>query len=170
MIRRLLFDLPDWLDLCGVRADEPVVAAVEGQRLVAAAGRRHARPEDLLRLAQVTGGAMASVQGSLDRARLLVPKPQEWKGQVPKQVHQARTLRALGLDPVKHGSGASGYCRPSVEPSPLLGSQGAFSVRGSDWKHVCDAVGLALWAAKRVIIVTVAPAFLAGQILPTVSA
>lgn len=95
------------------------------------------RAADLIALAVVSGAAVASSQAAMPscagRGRLVLPS--EWKGQVPKQVHQARILRRAGME----FEAANGYCVPS-----LPWGQG---LKKASYKHLVDAFGLCLFGS-----------------------
>lgn len=109
-------------------------SVVEGQEIYQGS---EVRVSDLLNLAQVAGAA-AGVFGA---GR--IPRPKDWKGNVPKHIHQARTARALGW-----ACEVRGGKEPYVVPQLSGEVRGADDLEGRDWKHVMDAIGLALWASK----------------------
>lgn len=128
--------IPDALFLAAMTSGTGGVeaVAVEGQRQYPDS---KVRPNDLIALAQVAGAATAFSRRTNTknvRAWLYMPLPQDWKGQVPKKIHQARVLRRVGLTP----EGKADYCFPKEKVGLLA--------RVSDWKHASDAVGLALYA------------------------
>ena len=118
------------------------VFVVEGQEIYR---NSHAPPSNILSLATVAGfwaGSMLAASG-VDDWSLLIPRPAEWKGQVPKAIHQARIAASLGWPYEKR----AGYVAPDVPKSAGLVVVGGFN--GSDWKHAMDAVGLAVWGSTR---------------------
>lgn len=122
--------------------------AIEGQQIYL--GRSQAVPDAILRVAQVAGAALGVVSSlawmsELDR-QILLPRPVEWKGNVPKDIHQARVLRHYGIDFMKVGKGKSAYCRPTADLDLILKMS---KLRRSDWKHINDAIGLAKWAIEK---------------------
>lgn len=119
-----------WIDVCDVYL-------VESQEL----HRMHkAAPKDILRLAQVAGAALATVSHQQPGGAIVrLVSPQEWKGQVPKEIHQARVCKRLGWE----FTTKAGYCVPNEKHLEDFGV-----VNLSDWKHLLDAIGLALWWAK----------------------
>ena len=123
-----LFDIPDW-------------CAVEGQELARTGAKRHARPEDVVRLGNVAGMCVMRVaRGYLHGCGLYWPKPSEWKGSVPKHAMQARLYTELGWHYHFAGSGAGRYAVPTLNiPSEFMG------VTIGQWKHVGDALLLARW-------------------------
>lgn len=62
---------------------------------------------------------------------VLTPIPADWKGQVPKDIHQKRILSQVDLT------------------ADLEGVPGADSLTKTQKGHVIDAIGLALWAGKQ---------------------
>ncbi len=143
MIDELLM-VPDVLHHWGVDPQAIVRVAIERPSLVRRVGvRKHARPDDIVNLTMVAGAAAFSLQASLDRGTLFLPHPSEWKGQVPKRVHQARMWRSLHVTYELRGSDTNGY----VVPMGLL--QSCNIERDSEWKHASDAVGLALWGLEQ---------------------
>ena len=112
--------------------------AVEGQMAYRARpGMRHADPNSLIRIATVSGAAIAA--GTSKGAVTLLPLPKDWNT-VPKHVNQARICTRMGWPYAKAGSGTGQYCHP-VDLS-VLGEK----ISKSSWKHLLDALGLALWA------------------------
>lgn len=126
-IQRLAMALPRLLEH---PLYDPATLVVESQRIY----ERHqkANPNSLLPVAQVAGGAVGVCEGRW--ANLVLP--QDWKQQQPKEVNQARTYEHYGWDHKK----AKGYVVPT--------NHGFTNVKDSDWKHLGDALGIALWAAK----------------------
>ena len=118
------------------------IFVVEGQQNYRKSG--NAKVEGLFDLAQVAGGiaSLAIVAGSSDM-KVRIPLPAEWKKQVPKDVHHARILHRYGIAFSK-GGGEDPYCYPSG-CAVAAKIKGAAMLNKSDWKHVCDAVGLAAW-------------------------
>jgi Crossover junction endodeoxyribonuclease RuvC len=109
-------------------------AAVEGQEVYAGGVR-----ESIVQLAQTAGAIGALLALTIDT--VLLPEPKRWKGQVPKEINQARSLSRVGI---QHVVGSS-YCYPAgCAASAQVG--GLAQLNRGDWKHVGDAVGLALWA------------------------
>ena len=115
-------------------------AAVESQEIVSTS-RRGANPCDLLDLAYVTGAAAAALYFH----RVWMPKPQKWKGSVPKKIHQARTFIKAGGATYEMKGGKDPYVVPLTWITPAPRCEG---LKKSDWKHVMDAIGLAYWAKE----------------------
>ena len=125
------------------QADQPTVLAiaVEGQEIVYTA-RSGGNPRSIMFLAAAAGGMLA--EASYETENVLFPSPKDWKGDVPKQIHQARILGRLGFEVEKRGKDAkTGYCVP-------IGckAMGASALNTGDWKHVSDAIGLAEWTCN----------------------
>jgi hypothetical protein len=95
-------------------------------------------PGDILNLAHVTGIAVG-ILVTRGWCSMQIPTPREWKGQVPKRIHHERILDSLGW---KYKA-RSGYCVPISPPVDM-----GVPLRGSQWKHVVDAIGLARWGWK----------------------
>jgi len=119
---------------------EPDILVCEGQEIHRGSS---APPGDILTLG-VSGGLLAGVFAqALLPDKVLLPKPSQWKGRVPKAVHQASICRRLDWAYSKR----SGYC----VPDPPRGSAVRESpINPGDWKHVLDAVGLALHGLSQV--------------------
>lgn len=115
-------------------------AAVEDQE-VSYTARTGASPTSIIPLAQVAGAAFAGC--GLPTGPAVMVKPGQWKGQVPKGIHQARICTRLGW-PYRLAGGKEPYAVPDA---PVVRSvPGADALNDGDWKHVLDAVGLALWS------------------------
>lgn len=84
------------------------------------------RANDLVRLAHVGGAAAQLFVLLCPQADLKMPLPRDWKGEVPKDIHQSRILRKL-LD------------------SPAKAKIDTLGVRRS---HVIDSIGLAFWGVS----------------------
>jgi len=128
-----------------------VYALIEGQRIAYTGRTNCANPQDLIHLAMLTGGLYKALQygmrGTALEARIVYP--QEWKGSVPKEIHQQRTLTKLGI-PYEMKGGNSPYPVPLDYKKYLLSGE----CNASDWKDINDSIGLALkareiWGGKR---------------------
>ena len=119
------------------------LVVVEGQQIYLGSGQ--ARPDSILRLAQVAGAAL----GAFWAFSKMMPRPTEWKGQVPKGIHQARILKRFGI--FYKVVGREKGCVPlTLEGEPgLAGVEGSDLVPKGAWIHVVDAIGLALWAIEQ---------------------
>lgn len=137
MVRAIGSRLPALL-----KAWKPEALVVEGQAYHSS--RTKAAPSDILAVAQVAGAAAGCVQPG---CQLLLPEPHEWKGSVPKPIHQMRTYRAFGLVAEQRSDFA--YPLPT---SALEGIFGTEHMGLSNWKHLGDAAGMVLWGAKQVAL------------------
>lgn len=100
-------------------------------------------PNDLIKVAQVTGGICGIVRSMFPTIPQVIPLPKAWKGGTPKQISQARAFSHYGIQ----YSTAAGYCYPSG-CAVAAKIQGAGALNKGDWKHVADAVALARWGAS----------------------
>lgn len=116
------------------------LVCVEGQELYVGKTKN---PKDILALGQVAGGCVAAFAGLSIIPDLAMPLPKEWKGGVPKRIHHARIYGSLGIAYKACGTKENGYAVP-LDPVRTIGK-----VLKSDWKHIGDAIGLALWAREQ---------------------
>ena len=104
-------------------------------------------------LAAAAGAALHECVAQYPAAYGLFPRPGEWKGQVPKQINQMRAFKKLGIPAQTRGKKETGYCVPDLKHLCHIHAdqivQGPLNL--GDWKHVGDAVGLALWAREKYI-------------------
>lgn len=116
---------------------------VEGQELYLGGGTKN--PRNILHLSQVAGACIVTAQNqALAIDGNYFPVPSKWKGQVPKQIHQARILQKLDWGYKKIGAVLDGYCYPIDEDG--LAKDG---MPKTHWKHVVDAIGLAQWGKEQ---------------------
>ena len=120
--------------------DHDVTAlAVEAQTLMRSGLKQHKRPQDIVVLGNVAGAALGMLAGA-GYPHILFPTPEGWKGQIPKNVMQARLYDELGWGYEMVGKE---YARPQRIPA-------AFSnITAGQWKHVGDALLLARWASQQ---------------------
>jgi len=109
--------------------------AVEGQEIYQGG---NSRPKDILMLATVAGACLQWA-AAREPAATYLPLPKEWKGSVPKHIHQARILKKLGVESKK----MSGYCVPVYPPGHKFAK-----IKAGQWKHIVDAIGLAQFALR----------------------
>ena len=125
-------------DVCQLSDNPDVHVWVESQRVY----ERHqkANPNNLIHLAQVAGGVTHLIGQEYDSANLVYP--QDWKGQTEKYINQKRTYEHYGWKSkvVDHYKSKSQWYSFPVGDS--------FDLDYGAWKHVGDALGIALWAAK----------------------
>ena len=131
----------------GMLFDETRVV-VEGQS-VRYTSKKGANPQDIVHLAMVAGACIQRAEQD-GAQEILCPLPSEWKGTVPKHIHQARILSELGWPYETIGRSTKAYARPA---SGFEGVFGAETLNKGDWKHVVDAIGLAMWGAKKGAVV-----------------
>lgn len=128
-------------------ASDELGAVVEAQQLYLGGSKSKATPEDLLNLANVTGAALAAV--TIRGLRAARPLPKKWKGDVPKEIHQARVCLRYGWT----FDSKSDHVEPFFAPGSaqwLTKPDGADTIKPlSNWKHVLDAVGLAYYGATK---------------------
>ncbi len=101
---------------------------------------------DIIRLAQRAGILVGLIAAKCPPVQIAWPEPRLWKGQQPKSVNQGRTLTHYGIS----------YALPDIkEPyAQPTGCAKSAKIRGyskttkGQWKHIGDAVGLALYGAR----------------------
>jgi hypothetical protein len=111
----------------------PSKIIIEGQKIYAG---EQAQPNDLIKLAQLAGISAGICSSLYPSKQIIIPQPREWKGSVPKRIHQARLYKKLGW----------GYKQTKTYAYPINPTVGKELNRG-DWKHVGDAIGLMQWGA-----------------------
>lgn len=115
----------------------PNVLTVEAQDIYQFGPGKTKNPKSIMFLATVAGACMERFVHAHD---IYFPPPQEWKGNVPKQIHQARICGRMGWEYEKRGTQADGYCVPTG--AGMLGYLA--TIKAGEWKHIIDAIGLAL--------------------------
>lgn len=128
-------------DLEAVYQDDPFRIAVEAQTLARMGPKQHKRPQDIVILGNVAGAALLASRYFFPRALLCFPTPEQWKGQIPKAVMQARLYDELGWGYEMFASGS--YAVP-LRPTAVFSN-----ITHGQWKHVGDALLLAKWAYER---------------------
>lgn len=122
--------------------------AVEAQTLQRTGLRQHKRPQDIVVLGNVAGVVLGIFAERGLGPLLHFPTPEEWKGQIPKAVMQARMYDELdwGYEMVgrsEEKGKVGSYALPLRIPK-------AFSnITKGQWKHVGDAILLARWAYEK---------------------
>jgi len=114
----------------------PDVVAVEGQESYLGS---KVKPQDLLNLALAAGVAVGIVRACWSAPRIEVPRPVTWKGSVPKDIHQKRILRSVGI-PFATGEKPTRILR-------LPETDGFAGIKPKNMIHVIDAIGLAVWGS-----------------------
>jgi hypothetical protein len=117
------------------------VLVVEGQELYLGNTKN---TRSILDLALCAGTIMGVVYTGSGAKYVLCPKPAEWKGQVPKHIHHRRILDGLGVAYALVGTTVV----PEKTSLHLL--PGGATLKNGDWKHVTDAIGLAIWGAEKI--------------------
>lgn len=98
-------------------------------------------PADLINLALVSGAALSCLRGL---GKLTCPNPSTWDGGFGKDTVQGRAYRKLGWPCRLHRTKSGAWCIPQ----PPGNRWADFGV--TEWKHVGDAIALAIWAGERV--------------------
>jgi hypothetical protein len=114
--------------------------AVEAQTLMRSGSKQHKRPQDIVILGNVAGAVLGMLAGA-GYPSILFPTPEQWKGQLPKHVMQARLYDELGW----------GYemCASDSYAVPLRIPNTFEHITKGQWKHVGDALLLARWAYEK---------------------
>ena len=116
------------------------VVAVESQDVSYTGRTNAARVSDLVNLAHIAGAVCQKFSVLAPRA-VLLPKPQAWKGSVPKGIHQCRVLKRLRIEHLMRG-GQDPYPMPVGLSGLVVGDKH----NDGDWKDINDSIGLALYA------------------------
>jgi Holliday junction resolvasome RuvABC endonuclease subunit len=130
----------------------PDLLVVEGQQIYVGKTKDY---DSILRVGQVAGAALASLAKFTKQC--LLPRPNDWKGTLPKHVCQGRALKHLGIGfevlggSTEHGSKNESFCVPSsyFGGPPKVQVVGGTAITVPDWKHISDAVALAVWGAEQ---------------------
>lgn len=117
---------------------------VEAQELYRSGPHKTPNPRDIMFLGHVAGGAWNTAFQLMrrDKTAVYFPAPQAWKGSCPKHIKQGQVFDLMGIEYVLKG-GKEKYCVPSL----VVDKKGP--VKEGAWKHIGDAVGLAVWAGER---------------------
>lgn len=139
---------------CGVRSMANAVAlsifpvrcntvVIESQQVYTSGASRTKNPDSVLMIANVSGQLLAKFMG-----KAFLAKPVEWKQQQTKYINQMRTFKKLGITdykvmgtPGNNKKGDTRYLTPFG-----LDHTATMPLRAGDWKHISDALGLALYA------------------------
>jgi hypothetical protein len=120
----LLAELRVWNVVEGGEIDETVIEVP----VVYPTPRSKADPEDIVRLAVAAGGAATAAGGVVT-----IVRPRQWKGTVPKAVHNRRVLRTLKAD----------------DPLGYKIFEASTRRMGKAKHNVIDAIGIGLWRLRR---------------------
>lgn len=136
--------LSTFIDRAMRRGWAPSHVVVEGQQLKLHQSK-NTRPEDLFRLAQVAGAALASAlrECNLPAAYARCPAPGDWS-QIEKRVRQARLYELYYKAQFGGYTLHTDWAEPVVKPLDI----GAVMPIGL-YKHVGDAIALAYWGATK---------------------
>jgi len=101
---------------------------VEGQETYFGSGK--APPQGIVFLGQMTGVllALSSLHRAISKTNLFCPKPKQWKGQVPKDIHHKRIQGKVA-------------CAKTLVHGGIV---------DKDWIHIWDAIGLALYGLEKI--------------------
>ncbi len=99
-------------------------------------------PSQLVGLAQIAGAILGQLHYG-PGVVVLRPPARDWKGDVPKETTQARVFRDLGIPCTLYKTKRERWCIPTGK---VPGIREEFSA--TQWKHLVDAIGLAIWAAR----------------------
>ena len=128
-----------------------MLACVEYPRIIPTTPNR----QSLVELAVVSG----SLAGNLDAQVVL---PMEWKGSIPKNIHQARVYATQGWDSKQVKTNGTKYAYPigeayqkhlnncwTIVDGELIEAGIEKSLPNSMWKDLGDSLGLAVYAQCR---------------------
>jgi hypothetical protein len=149
MIMELSRAIPNWIRhlMAAGEIGHPTLIVAEGQQIYA--GGKTKNWDSITMLGPITGAA-AGICLTNSCADLLVPKPGEWKGDIPKAVHQARVLKRRAIPYEVRGSKGPGRDSRYVVPTGGLGDiRQSRELLAGDWKHAVDAIGLADWGLAK---------------------
>lgn len=121
----------------------PALGVVEGQVIYSHVRQK---PQDILKLGQAAGACVGVMLAWGIPTRMV--EPAAWKGQVPKHVCQARAYSKLGWAYATHERKSGSFAIP--DGSALEGIERVNVKATGDWKHIGDAVALAVWGCEKV--------------------
>jgi hypothetical protein len=140
MVSLLSFEVRQWLEKNKLRDEYylPDIQCIvaEGQKIYP--GGKTKNWDSVMVLGAITGAAASACTSGWKSIPIFIPQPKQWKGDVPKHIHQARVLSRRGVGYVAKG-GKNPYCVPE-DTTKLPATKNT-----SDWKHLVDAIGLADW-------------------------
>jgi hypothetical protein len=112
-------------------------AIIEGQENYRGKSKGRATPDVLIRLAHIAGAA----RREYGKDGEVIVAPKTWKGGTKKTIHQARICARMGWD----CQAMSGWVKPIGLPESVL----RLGIKGKQWSHVLDAIGLALYGIEQ---------------------
>jgi len=127
-----------------IRFQFPVqIIVAEGQRIHGGANATR-NWDSITALGPVSGACVAATVPAVGGKglRVSIPTPDEWTRGVPKHVRQARMWKMWDEPYEVRGSAGAQYAVPMTETTRV-----GFNV--GEWKHLGDAVGLALWGLSQ---------------------
>ncbi len=119
---------------------------IESQQYYLEDQEKKSKPEDLIKLAFMSGAAAAFCTQYLPNSKIVQVFPKVWKGNVPKHIKQKRILTKLNI-PISH------YMKtmcPVPDVSTGMHCKNMLKVNDGDWRDILDAAGLALWGLEEV--------------------
>lgn len=134
MIKALSHHIPLFVESLRLDPLWPMRIVIEGQHIYQGS---KVQPNDLIKLSKVAGAAAGICALHFPNTKIIIPEPKDWKGSVPKAVHQARLYHKLGWGYKK--------CRDYAYPlHPTIGQE----LKQGEWKHMGDSIGLQMWGAS----------------------
>lgn len=144
----------------------PDLVCIESQQIYTKGPYKTPNPDDILLIAHITGIVVGFCGLQVKRENILLPQPKEWKANIPKGPQQARSYKILGWNSESHGKVThsrahkdgvekvrdTSWSSPNGVLEGLTGVADPATLGVSpqgQWKHVGDAIGLALWGAKQ---------------------
>lgn len=100
--------------------------------------------KDIRNLAVVAGAAALWLANQCPMSEGGLCEVKDWKGQVPKVITQRRIAKRLGWS-IRETNGKEPYCYP-VDFGLRGAPHSTTTIKKADWKHIFDAVGIALYA------------------------
>jgi len=106
------------------------IIVIERPQVYPHGGKKQADPNDLISVALFGGRLLQSV--ARKETTIIAIHPRQWKGQVPKEIHNRRVLKQLSSsERIAYAHGTKG-----IAPSKV--------------HNVIDAIGIGLWRLGRV--------------------
>jgi hypothetical protein len=141
-VKQLLASLHKISDL-PIDMDDIAAYAVEAQNTTYTA-RKGANARDLINLAYISGAVSFMFAVANPKAKSYLPYPSDWKGSVPKRIHQKRVLSKMNI-PFKNISDRNDCPMPTVKWINKLFITDT-KINKTDWTDIIDSIGLAVYA------------------------
>lgn len=143
---RLVEDVIAWVVANGTDDLMEIVTIVESQNMQHAlrarqTGKQKIVPDDIRRLAQVAGCLMGAFSNL--STKLVLVQAQEWKGEVPKEIHHKRIYGRLALEI------ATGRIKNASPRESKLTEWSKEKINPGDFADINDSLGLALYGAEK---------------------